>query len=617
MRTYFICAVLCFCSLLVFSQPLELRKASPFTAVKWENEQPIVEFENEWYQFEKLDHLSKKIILNFCKKEYGHKWQKRFSEDLVEVLGALGHKPTISVRLVLSKTGVSKDYRGAFTAENRRRSLAYNQKQNALKRSSTLSRKLTPVQALADIRQFEEILTNRSSYARLSNFDYQQAIQKLVDGLPNGTSMIDINLLTNRLAKIMSGIGDRHASVKNEALDIRDHAFYSLRLPFGLATIDGKIAAIQRNTKDANYSYYDSRYPWIKSIDGVVIDTLMNTYNYRDQKAPLQAKLSRGSTAIEKYGELLYKNNRICTDSVKIVLTDGKADKEEMVVLTTERKGYTSKLLLDHYNHGDEIERHKNFKNLTQILPTNIGYINLPRMYHYDEVQGLEAYIESALDAMSTTKALIIDIRNNPGGGREILQTFAHYIVQPDQSPWIANIAYLRTDKKPIDDATSMNSRYLFRYHSNLLKDTDRVAIDKFNTSFELKKRFDTSKFSAPFYMVLHSGKKTYSKPVYLLVNERSFSAATVFASAFKGLSNVQIAGVTTDGSSGNSKVLHLRYSNIRLKIATMLSFQRNGKTLDGHGTIPDIGMPTDEKQVLEGQDTQLNTLIEHINKDD
>lgn len=44
-----------------------------------------------------------------------------------------------------------------------------------------------------------------------------------------------------------------------------------------------------------------------------------------------------------------------------------------------------------------------------------------------------------------------------------------------------------------------------------------------------------------------------------------------------------------------------------------MLSFQRNGKTLDGNGTEPDIIIQTDENQVLNGYDTQLNKLVEII----
>ena len=185
--------------------------------------------------------------------------------------------------------------------------------------------------------------------------------------------------------------------------------------------------------------------------------------------------------------------------------------------------------------------------------------------------------------------------------------------MQPEQTPWIANVAYLRTDKQLFGDENSMGSRYLYSYNSKQLSDKDRSAIDTFNINFKLKKTVANSKFSSPFYMVLHSGKDVYTKPIYILVNENSFSAATVFTSALKGLPNVKIVGETTDGSSGNSIKMNLKNSNISIKLSTMLSFQRNGKTLDGNGTLPDIHIPADEKQVLEGIDSQLLTLVKRI----
>lgn len=36
-------------------------------------------------------------------------------------------------------------------------------------------------------------------------------------------------------------------------------------------------------------------------------------------------------------------------------------------------------------------------------------------------------------------------------------------------------------------------------------------------------------------------------------------------------------------------------------------------KTLDGHGTLPDIVITTNKEQVLKGVDYQLNLLIEMI----
>ena len=609
MRTYFILIILCFTSV-VFGQKLELEKASPFTAVKWENEQPIVKFENEWYHFEKLDHLSKKEIRDFCKTAYGDNWQKRFSEDLVDVLIGLGYHPNLRVSLQLSKNGISQTRIGTFTFENRQLSLHYNKAVIA----SNFPQKLSTAEALADLSEFKKILKIRSSYAQLSTFDYGSAIDELRASIVSKKSDIDINEFTNDLSKIMSEIGDRHSSVKNEGFNILTNETYNLKLPFGVTTINGQIVATKQNLKDENYTYFYDSHPYIKSINRIEIETLLNSYNYKDKKAPKQAKLSRGSSAIQSYGALLFKNNLQCPDSVKVVFSDGTSEKTERFQLTTEKKGYSSTLLQEHYNLREKVEN-ANFDGLTRMLKHNIGYINIPEMYQYDDVEGLEGFIENTMRSFSETKALIIDIRNNPGGARDFIKTFARYIVHPEQSPWVANVAYLRTDENISGDERSTSARYLFSYNSEKLTDNDRNAIDLFNSNFELQNTFDNSKFSAPLYMMLHNGKESYLQPVYILVNENSFSAATVFTSAFKNLPNVKIVGETTDGSSGNSREMYLKNSNIRVKVSTMLSFQRNGETLDGNGTISDIIIQVDEKQVLKGVDTQLSKLIKVINK--
>ena len=612
MRIDFILAVVCFSSLAVFSQKLELAKASPFSAVQWEKEQPIVLVENEWYHFEKLADFSKEEILAYCKKEFGYKWKKRFSEDLVEVLIGLGYQPAINVRLQLSKEGVYEEIIGTFTSENRQSSLDYNNALEESKSDKTFPQKISIAEALADIKQFEAILKSRSSYAQVSTYDYTAAIHNLAEAIRNTSTEIDVNELTNELGKIMAEIGDRHSSIKNEAFDTQSHKTYTLKLPFGVTTLDGKIIAVKQDAAAKSYSYYADSYPYLKSIDGVMVETLITNYNFRDKKAPTQTKLSKGSSAIQKYGEILFKNNTECPDSVTVVFSDGTSEKTETVKLTTANKSYYSKLFQDRYTTQKEVEN-GNFAGLSSLLEQNIGYITIPQMYHYNEAEGLETFIANTFQRFSATKALIIDIRNNPGGGREILQTVANYIVQPEQSPWIANVAYLRTDAPITSDEVSMSGRYLYSYHSDNFIDTDRHAIDAFTSNFTLQKSFDTSKFSNPFYMVLHNGSKSYKQPVYILVNENSFSAATVFTSAFKGLPNVKIVGVTTDGSSGNSRALYLQHANIRVKVSTMLSFQRNGTTLDGNGTAPDIYIPADETQVLKGVDSQLNKLIKRI----
>src|SRR5690606_31861836 len=113
-----------------------------------------------------------------------------------------------------------------------------------------------------------------------------------------------VNWLANRIGKIMAEIGDRHSSVRNESFHGLRHATYHLKLPFGVAVFNEQLIALKEKEADGKYGYYHDGFPYLKSIDGVAIETLVNTYNYRHRKAPMPARLTQGAKAIQNYGRL-------------------------------------------------------------------------------------------------------------------------------------------------------------------------------------------------------------------------------------------------------------------------------------------------------------------------
>ena len=119
-------------SLILFAHPLLAQqapeKSSPFTAVKWDGDSPQVQFEGEWFLFESLDGITSEQILSHAKEKHGNRWQKRFSEDLVEILGEMGHQPKTEVTLVLSQGGTTMTKNGIMSEDNRRSVWNYNQK---------------------------------------------------------------------------------------------------------------------------------------------------------------------------------------------------------------------------------------------------------------------------------------------------------------------------------------------------------------------------------------------------------------------------------------------------------------------------------------------------------
>jgi len=97
-------------------------KLSPFTSVRFEDEQVIVAYEDQTYQWLELDGIKVKDIVTSSKKQFGRQWQKRISEDLVELLWGMDHQPGNSVKLRLLDLKTKQDFvveNAPMTKENR------------------------------------------------------------------------------------------------------------------------------------------------------------------------------------------------------------------------------------------------------------------------------------------------------------------------------------------------------------------------------------------------------------------------------------------------------------------------------------------------------------------
>jgi hypothetical protein len=76
-------------------------KKSPFAAVRWQESQPEVRVGDEWFKLVSLDELPVSEIVAFSQRTCGDTWQKRFEEDLVELLTRMGCPLQDTVRLVV------------------------------------------------------------------------------------------------------------------------------------------------------------------------------------------------------------------------------------------------------------------------------------------------------------------------------------------------------------------------------------------------------------------------------------------------------------------------------------------------------------------------------------
>ena len=98
-------------------------KLSPFTEVSCDEDKALVTFSGKRYELVSVDGLATKQIIEFCLKTYSDRWEKRFAEDLVEVMSGMGEQAGSAVNLVLRELDTNNVITvsdAPMTADNRR-----------------------------------------------------------------------------------------------------------------------------------------------------------------------------------------------------------------------------------------------------------------------------------------------------------------------------------------------------------------------------------------------------------------------------------------------------------------------------------------------------------------
>jgi C-terminal processing protease CtpA/Prc len=474
---------------------------------------------------------------------------------------------------------------------------------------------LSKKQITEDIELLTKTLNEKSSYVYLNGYDFNTDFENYLKTLSDSTRLENLGMfITNTLAKI----GDRHSSLNGiRGYDLKE----SLFLPFIYAPLNDRVVVLNKN-QNKELEILNPKFPYLKKIDGIDINDFLQKTRPEDIKAPQETYFTyavRDIRDIEKNYILL---NKTLSKEIELTLSDSTFNNDTIFTVTPINKSqrqrpWDERFEVDYLRVKDEDYNKPVIIEKLFSIKENIAYIKIPEMVAKDEAPLLFDKINSFMQLIQNdSEALIIDVRANSGGTRDLLYEFAKYLIHPD-SIYVVNATKQRGPLPlPKDYKKSLNNRFL--YTLSELDDEEQKKATEFLKSFKPIYELDENKYSEYYFGLLNGkklGKSTfyYNKPVYILANEKTFSAASVFVSAFKGLPNIKIAGLTTDGSSGNSEWVDLPNSKLFGKISTMVSFQKNGEILDGYGTEPNIKIERDLNQVLWLSDTQLEKLKELI----
>ncbi|MEM7039683.1 MAG: S41 family peptidase, partial [Bacteroidota bacterium] len=344
--------------------------------------------------------------------------------------------------------------------------------------------------ALEDVDQFQELLEEHAAYLHMRGYDYKAALKVLRKWLKKREEVTQLRLQW-KLQDILGEFGDRHArviyKVKNKQWK---------RIPFRIAPVGDKVIALRKKRK-RRYEPKFENYPFLAAIEGIPVDSLLPINCPQHRHAPAATLRDRQLINLGKVEKTFLRLGIVLKDSAHFTFSNGESDTTVRMQLADRSKtwkeiGNTS----ERFEY--ELQREK-YGEFFDWMGDSIAYIALPEMFGESSDEDFYERLPQRMFRFIDARALIIDIRGNGGGKRDLIAALLPYFMHPDSTPRVLNLGRICTKGSLEDEMRSMRKRYLFQYESERFDDRDRAAIDRFMTTFKPVHKYDEDRFS-PFF---------------------------------------------------------------------------------------------------------------------
>lgn len=551
-------------------------KVTPFEAVRLCSQGIEVLLRGSWEQLRRLGDIEVADLVAFAQATYGERWLKRLSEDLPRVFADFGKRLVTPIPAVLGNDKATTSTMLSCTEEKRVSSLVYNRSQ--------LEELRRPASNEGDT--LRALLLARYSYWQLVD-DPDWVMEPVTDALSDEVSPGEFELA---VYKSLARMGDGHTRTRRSraALLIDSTKRAGLTpsfLPFRLLPVEqNRFVAI-----DQQGELVESQYPYVSELDGVPI--------------------SRWAVAV---GDVV----PIVSDHFRILIT---ADVLSHVTwargcLDLPNHNYVDAQFIDSNGDGpikrfETIEKPiSRFETLRSrsILKGNVGYLPISSARPGAAEQALTDF-----EALKSTEGLVIDLRNNRGGVRELIRQLTPHFLDPDGPDVVFNIAAKRLfSGESRNDAGLLDDRHVFPHGSDHHTSAGRAAIERTMRSFLPTWSPPAEDFSEWHFGTLSPTLTTwhYGRKVALLTNESTFSAAEILTTSLRCCPLVIHVGTTTGGGSGRPLPYTLPSSNVRVQMSSMVSYRPDGQLYERAGVVPDHVVPRRASDIAEKFDSALET---------
>lgn len=281
----------------------------------------------------------------------------------------------------------------------------------------------------------------------------------------------------------------------------------------------------------------------IKRLDGVTIDDIAREAQFY-MEPPYNDRHRTEHITSDEILSLIYGLPGV---EVAIAYSDERGEVHEVHITRESRSGKTT-IAMGLPDTFIDFEARR--------LDNGIGYMRF-NWFH----PALAQKIPDAINSMEGAPGLIIDLRGNPGGMREVAITAAEHLVEQ-------------------------------RTRCSTL--TRRAGFSE---------------------IVLEPTEGGYSGPVVVIIDVMSKSSSEFFAACTQAIERAVIVGERSPGSVGPAEMMLLP-NGATFLFPTAQERTLDGTLLEGQGVVPDIEVDLDRTLLLKGVDSQLEAAIQTIEQE-
>ncbi|MGB0326709.1 MAG: S41 family peptidase [Akkermansiaceae bacterium] len=455
--------------------------------------------------------------------------------------------------------------------------------------SPTLSRK----ELEEDLDYLEQVMVTCFSYLEFKGVDYQAAFDAIRASLDDETP---VNRFQLQIEKLISLFCDGHAGLAVSSSSYFPEGY----APYAAGSSGGRVFLYNPGEGE----FLDKDHPYVKSIDGRPFKDWLKVASYTVVKESPQWRLRQSLRNLT---------------FVNYIRAELGLPKKDMITLELESEDKKQTRKLDVKVAGRPA-RSLPFPTGDSRRIGEVGYIRLPQMTGSSQfLDDLNEYMGDFKD----TKGLVIDVRGNPGGSKNILLTLMPYFLKPGDPMRIIEFSAYRKPMevpKPMPGGFNMSSMSAQPVTSPHWKtEAERKYVGDAIKAFKPLWQPPVDKFS-PFYVLAFDSTMNpkayyYDKPLIILQDSGSFSSADIFLGGFKGLANTTLIGTTSGGSNGWRDVYTLPNSEIPISLSQTAKFRPTGEPFDSLGVPPDVVMEATPADLLGKSDSVLDAAVKRLSK--